>query len=54
MGKLQGMDAASSAWRFQPCKSERAVAHLIMNADLGHFDIMPASLETEDLMFEKM
>lgn len=25
-----------------------------MNADLGHFDIMPASLETEGLMFEKM
>lgn len=35
--RLQGMEAVSSAWCFQACKSERAVAHLIMNADLWHY-----------------
>lgn len=35
--RLQGMEAVSSAWCFQACKSERAVARLIMNADLWHY-----------------
>lgn len=52
--KLQGTEAVIFVWCFQACKSEHVVAHLMTNADLWHFDIMPGSVEAEDLVFEKM
>lgn len=51
---LASGEAASSAGCPQAWEGERAVTHLMLNADLGHFDIVPGSLETEGLMFEKM